>query len=53
MDMKYKTYKTTLGHKYQMRIYEDELRERRILKAAIVLAPLVMVFGFAMAAGVI
>ena len=53
MDMKYRTYKTTLGHKYQMRICEDELHERRILKAAIVLAPLVMVFGFALAAGVI
>ena len=53
MDMKYKTYKTTLGHKYQMRICEDELHERRILKAVIVLAPLVMVFGFALAAGVI
>jgi hypothetical protein len=51
--MRYKTYKTTMGRKYRMRICEDEIRERRILKAAIVLAPLVMVFGFALAAGVI
>ena len=49
----YKTYKTTLGHKYTMRICEDELRERRIFRAVLVLSPLVMVFGFALAAGVI
>jgi hypothetical protein len=53
MDMKYKTYKTTLGHKYQMRICEDELHERRIFRAVLVLSPLVMVFAFALAAGVI
>lgn len=50
---RYKRVKTTLGHRYTMRMCENELRERRILKAAIVLAPLVMVFGFALAAGVI
>lgn len=49
----YKTYKTTLGHKYTMRLCEDEIRERRIFRACLVISPLVMVIGFAAAAGMI
>ena len=50
---RYKRYKTTLGHRYTMRMCEDEIQEKMILRAAIVLAPLVAVVGFAMALGMI
>ena len=30
--MKYKRYKTTLGHKYTMRLCEDEIRERILFR---------------------
>ena len=49
----YRRYKTTLGHRYVMRMCEDEIHERRLFHAALILAPLVMVFAFALAAGMI
>lgn len=49
----YKRYKTTMGHRYTMRISEDEQNERWMYYAALVLSPLVAVFGFAAAAGMI
>ena len=51
--MKYRTYKTTMGHKYRMRICEDEQHERDLFHVALVLFPLITVFGFAAAAGMI
>lgn len=51
--MKYKRYKTTMGHRYNMRICEDEIQERRLFHAALVFSPLLMVIAFAAAAGMI
>ena len=51
--MNYKRYKTTLGHKYRMRCCEDEICERILFRAALFCSPLLMVFGFALAAGMI
>ena len=51
--MKYRRYKTTMGHKYYMRICEDEIQERRLFHAALVFSPLLMVIAFAAAAGMI
>lgn len=35
----YKRFKTTTGHRYTMRVCEDEVRERRLYHIAIVLVP--------------
>lgn len=51
--MKYKRYKTTLGHRYTMRLCEDEIRERRLFRIALVASPLLMILAFALAAGMI
>lgn len=50
---RYRRYKTTLGHRYTMRMCEDEIQEKRIFRAVVVLAPLVAVVAFAMALGMI
>ena len=51
--MNYRTFKTTTGQKYRMRICEDEVHERQLFHIALILFPLVTVFGFAAAAGMI
>ena len=51
--MQYKCYKTTLGHKYTMRLCEDEIRERWLFRIVLVVSPLSMILAFAMAAGMI
>lgn len=51
--MKYKRYKTTMGHKYNMRLCEDEIHEKRIFHIMLVFSPLLIVFAFAIAAGMI
>ena len=35
----YKTMKTTMGHKYRMRMAEDEVAERDLFRLAIVALP--------------
>ena len=49
----YMRCKTTLGHRYRMRRCEDEIMERRVFHAVMVILPLVTVFGLAAAAGMI
>ena len=49
----YKRYKTTTGHRYTMRISEDEIHERRLFHLALVAFPVLLIFCFALAAGVI
>ena len=51
--MNYKCYKTTMGHRYNMRICEDEARERMLFRVTLLFSPLLMVLAFAIAAGVI
>ena len=50
-----KTYmrcKTTLGHRYWMRRCEDEVRERELFHAALVILPALALLAMAFAAGV-
>ena len=35
----YKTMKTTMGHKYRMRMAEDEVAERDLFRLAVVALP--------------
>ena len=35
----YKTMKTTMGHKYRMRMAEDEVAERDLFRLAVVTLP--------------
>ena len=35
----YKTMKTTMGHKYRMRMAEDEVAERDLFRLAVVVLP--------------
>ena len=51
--MNYKRDKTTLGHKYKMRLCEDEVQERWLFRAVLVFSPLLTVIAFAAAAGMI
>ena len=39
MVTQFRTYKTTLGHKYRMRIAEDEKHERSLFRASVVILP--------------
>ena len=43
----YKTFKTTMGHKVRMRMTRQEIIERRILTALIVLSPFAVCWLFA------
>ena len=39
--MMYRTMKTTLGHRYRMRVCEDERRERRLFHVMLVTLPVI------------
>ena len=43
----YRTFKTTMGHKVRVRMSRQEIRERRILKALIILSPFAACWLFA------
>lgn len=45
--VKYKTYKTTMGHKIRVRMTQQEIRERRILTALIWISPFALCWLFA------
>ena len=49
----YRTYKTTMGQKYRMRVPEDEKHERRLFHAVLILFPALTVVLFDWAAGVL
>lgn len=49
--MPYRRVKTSLGHRYVMRICEDEVRERDLFHAAVVFLPMVAILAFSLAAG--
>ena len=42
-----------MGHKVRMRMTRQEIRERRIMNALIVLSPFLMCWLFAIAAGMV
>lgn len=37
--MKYRTFRTTMGRKYKVRMTDDELAERELFNIVLVLAP--------------
>ena len=37
--MQYRTFKTTMGRKYRMRVTEDEVAERELFHIALILVP--------------
>lgn len=43
----YRTFKTTMGHKVRVRMSQQEIRERKILTALIVISPFAMCWLFA------
>lgn len=49
----YRIEKTTLGHKIRVRMSEQEIRERKILRVLIWTTPFVLCWLFAYAAGMI
>lgn len=51
--MNYKTYKTSMGRKYRMRLCEDEKRDLFLLRALIALVPFGMCWLFAATAGMV
>ena len=51
--MRYKSYKTTMGHKYSMRLCEDEVAERVAFRAVMIFLPLLTIFTMAKVAGLI
>ena len=51
--MRYRTYKTTMGQKFRMRVCEDEKHERRLLNALIIGTPILVCWIFAIVAGMV
>ena len=51
--MRYKSYKTTMGHRYNMRLCEDEVAERFAFRAVMIFLPLLAIFTMAKVAGLI
>ena len=51
--VKYKTYKTTMGHKIRVRMTRQEIREKRILTALIWISPFFICWLFATVAGAV
>ena len=51
--VKYKTYKTTMGHKIRVRMTRQEIREKRILTALICTSPFIICWLFAAFAGMV
>ena len=49
----YRTFKTTMGHKIRVKMTSQEIRERKILRALIIVTPFAMCWIFAFAAGMI
>ena len=49
----YRTEKTTMGHKLRIRMSKEEIRERRIFHALMVILPTGMVWLFALAGGML
>lgn len=49
----YMRCKTTLGHRYYMRRCEDEVAERELFHAMLVIVPSLAVIALAFAAGVL
>jgi hypothetical protein len=48
---RYMRCKTTLGHRYRMRRCEDEVRERRLFHAALVILPVIAAMALLYAGG--
>jgi hypothetical protein len=53
MQAQYRTFKTTMGHKIRVRMTEQEIIERDLLRALIVVVPFAMCWLFAWAAGMV
>ena len=49
----YRTEKTTMGHKIRVKMSPQEIRERRIFHALMVILPTGMVWLFALAGGML
>lgn len=49
----YRQMRTITGQKIFVRMTKEEIRDRRLYWAEVILAPLVMILVFAMAAGMI
>lgn len=50
---KYRTVKTQMGHKFRVELSAEEIKEIVLFRVCICLSPLLMVFVFAIAAGMI
>ena len=53
MQDQYRTFKTSLGHKIRVKMTEQEIIERDLLRALIVVVPFAMCWLFAWAAGMV
>ena len=49
----YRIEKTTMGRKIRVKLTEEEIRERKILRALIVITPFGLCWLFAAAAGMV
>ena len=53
MQAQYRTFKTTMGHKIRVRMTEQEIFERDLLRLMIIVVPFAMCWLFAWAAGMV
>lgn len=50
---KYRSVKTQMGHKFWVRMSDDEIIEREVFRLLVAATPLILVWVFAWAAGMV
>ncbi len=49
----YRTFKTTMGRKFRVKMTEQEIYERDLFRMMLIVVPFAMIWAFAWAAGMV
>ena len=49
----YRTFKTTMGRKFRVKMTEEEIIERDLFRMMLIVVPFAMIWAFAWAAGMV
>lgn len=53
MQDQYRTFKTTMGRKFRVKMTEQEIIERDLFRMMLIVVPFAMIWAFAWAAGMV
>lgn len=53
MQDQYRTFKTTMGRKFRVKMTEEEIIERDLFRMMLIVVPFAMIWAFAWAAGMV